>query len=95
LLLSLEGKPGETERMMAQSFTSGAQAAVLAVGGNPPAVLLAASPDSAIDAGKILKEWLAEMGGRGGGSAQIAQGSLADSAAVERLLGKWRDQFGR
>ena len=44
--------------------------------------------DAGIDAGKILKAALAEVGGRGGGSSRIAQGSVADAAALERVLQK-------
>jgi alanyl-tRNA synthetase len=39
-------------------------------------VLLAASKDSGINAGQVLKEALAKAGGRGGGSPAMAQGSL-------------------
>ena len=53
---------------------------------NPPSVLIAASEDSGIDAGKILKERLASIGGRGGGSPRLAQGSVPDAAAVESLV---------
>jgi alanyl-tRNA synthetase len=53
---------------------------------SPPSVLLAASEDSGVDAGKLLKEQLAAAGGRGGGSPRIAQGSVPDSATVESLV---------
>jgi alanyl-tRNA synthetase len=53
---------------------------------NPPSVLLASSEDSGVDAGRMLKERLAEVGGRGGGSPRIAQGSVPEAALVERLV---------
>jgi alanyl-tRNA synthetase len=51
-------------------------------------VLLAASADAGMDAGKVLKAALAEAGGRGGGSARMAQGSVAEAGALERVLEK-------
>jgi alanyl-tRNA synthetase len=53
---------------------------------SPPSILLAASEDSGVDAGKLLKERLAAAGGRGGGSARLAQGSVPDAAALEQLV---------
>jgi alanyl-tRNA synthetase len=49
-------------------------------------VLLATSPDSGTDAGAALRQALAAAGGRGGGTAQLAQGTVPDRAAVERVL---------
>ena len=42
----------------------------------PPAVLLATAADSGLDAGRALKAALESEGGRGGGNARLAQGSL-------------------
>jgi len=53
---------------------------------NPPSVLVAASEDSGLDAGKWLKERLAAAGGRGGGSPRMAQGSVPDRAAVDSIV---------
>jgi alanyl-tRNA synthetase len=63
-------------RAEAQSFTAGQKSVFLALAANPPSVLLAASKDSGINAGQVLKEALAKAGGRGGGSPTMAQGSL-------------------
>ena len=52
----------------------------------PPSVLVAASEDSGIDAGKLLKQELAAAGGRGGGSPRIAQGSVPDAASLESVV---------
>ncbi len=52
----------------------------------PPSVLVAASEDSGIDAGKLLKQELASAGGRGGGSPRIAQGSVPDAASLESVV---------
>ena len=58
------------------------------VGGlsSPPSVLVATSQDSGVDAGKLLKEKLAAVGGRGGGSARLAQGSVPDAGAIDSLV---------
>ena len=53
---------------------------------SPPSVLLAASDDSGVDAGRLLRESLAVVGGRGGGSPRLAQGSVPDSAAVDATV---------
>jgi alanyl-tRNA synthetase len=52
----------------------------------PASVLLASSEDSGVDAGRVLKEKLAAVGGRGGGSPRLAQGSVPDSGAVESVV---------
>jgi alanyl-tRNA synthetase len=49
-------------------------------------VLLGTSEDSGVDAGRLLKEQLAAVGGRGGGSPRLAQGSVPDKASLERLV---------
>jgi alanyl-tRNA synthetase len=49
-------------------------------------VLVAASVDSGVDAGRHLKQVLATVGGRGGGSARLAQGSVPDEAALHRTI---------
>ena len=53
---------------------------------SPPSVLVAASEDSGVDAGRLLKERLASVGGRGGGSPRLAQGSVPGSTAVEAVV---------
>lgn len=52
----------------------------------PPSVLVAASEDSGVDAGKLLKAALAGLNGRGGGSPRLAQGSVPDAGALERAV---------
>ncbi len=48
-------------------------------------VIFATSHDSGIDAGAELKRALADVGGRGGGSATMAQGSVPDREALDRV----------
>ncbi len=77
----------EELRALAQSFTAQPKAVFLAVVEQPPSVLLAVSEDADLDAGKLVKAAVSGAGGRGGGTARIAQGSvpsadrLADAVA--------------
>ena len=53
---------------------------------SPPAVVFAASEDTGVNAGAVLKAALAERGGRGGGSPRIAQGTVPTTDALEALV---------
>jgi alanyl-tRNA synthetase len=77
---------GDEPRAVAQSFTAGAKSVFLAMGEDPPAILLAASPDSGVNAGEFLKAALAKAGGRGGGSATMAQGSLPSKDFLDQFV---------
>jgi alanyl-tRNA synthetase len=51
----------------------------------PPGVVFAASADSGVNAGELLKAALSANGGRGGGSPRIAQGTVPDAAALQKV----------
>jgi alanyl-tRNA synthetase len=76
----------EDLRAVAQNFTAHSKGVFLAAMEAPPSVLLAVSEDAGIDAGKVLKAALTEAGGRGGGAARMAQGSVPDVAKLDGLL---------
>ncbi len=76
----------EDLRAVAQNFTAHSKAVFLAALNDPPSALLAVSEDAGIDAGKILKAALTEAGGRGGGTARMAQGSVPDAGKIDALL---------
>jgi alanyl-tRNA synthetase len=78
----------EDLRAVAQNFTAQTKSVYVATLKDPPSVLLAASADSGVDAGKVLKSALTEAGGRGGGNARIAQGSVPDAALLDALAAK-------
>jgi len=80
----------EDLRAIAQSFTAQAKAVFVAALDEPPALLLAVSADSGVDAGKALKAALTQAGGRGGGNQRMAQGSLPSREALEQVLGQIR-----
>jgi alanyl-tRNA synthetase len=75
-------------RTVAQSFTAQPKAQFVALLEDPPSILLAVSADSGIHAGQALKAALAVAGGRGGGNATLAQGSVADRDALERVAAR-------
>jgi len=79
------GSFSEEIRWEAQSFTAQGKALYLATSENPAAVLLAASPDAGLAAGEWLKPRLTQAGGRGGGNAQMAQGSLPDAQNLKPI----------
>jgi len=76
----------DSARSLALAFAPLTRAMFIAVSHTPPSVLVSTSADSGLDAGKTLKPLLEQVGGRGGGSARLAQGSAPTSEAVERVL---------
>ncbi len=74
-------------RVEAQSFAAGSKAVFLAIGEEPPALMLAASADSGVHAGNLLKNAVAAAGGRGGGSPIMAQGSVVSKALLDDVAG--------
>jgi alanyl-tRNA synthetase len=75
----------EESRVEAQSFTAAGPAIFVAIATTPPAILLASSKDSGVNCGEMLKRSLSAKGGRGGGSAVLAQGSLPSAGALDEL----------
>jgi alanyl-tRNA synthetase len=81
-----EEGPLDTLRGVAQAFTSMPRAIFVGAVASPPAVMLSASPDSGVDSAGVLKGLLASVGGRGGGSARLAQGILPGRAQLETVV---------
>lgn len=75
----------EDVRVFALAFTAQPKAVYAAVLAEPHAVLVAASEDAGFDCGRRLKEALATVGGKGGGSPRLAQGSVPDRTALESV----------
>jgi alanyl-tRNA synthetase len=78
----------EELRALAQHFTAQPKAIFVATLDDPPSVLLAASPDAGVDAAQALKAALADVGGRGGGTPRMAQGSLPSRNLLDKVLSK-------
>jgi alanyl-tRNA synthetase len=53
---------------------------------DPPGLVFAQSPGGRADMGALLKQVLATVGGRGGGSRDFAQGGVPPGSDVEQLL---------
>src|SRR5262249_50904528 len=72
-------------KLLAQKLTAGKSdvVALLAAGAGQATLVFAQSPGKKFNMGQLLKEVLAQLGGRGGGSADLAQGGLPASAAFE------------
>jgi alanyl-tRNA synthetase len=76
----------EAVRAKALAFAANPRSLVLVVSSD--GALIACSADAGVHAGAILKQALAEFGGKGGGSATLAQGSVPELACVRGLAVK-------
>ena len=81
-----EGPSGDTLRGLAQAFTSMPLTVFVGAVASPPAVVLAASADAGIDAASLLKSLLTSVGGRGGGSARLAQGIVPGRVQLQTVI---------
>jgi alanyl-tRNA synthetase len=69
-------------KLLAQKLTAGGDrvVALLACAAGQPALVFARSRGADYDMGKLMKEAMAELGGRGGGTAEMAQGGVPSGA---------------
>jgi alanyl-tRNA synthetase len=75
-------------KLLAQKITAGKSAviALLASGAGQPTLVFAQTPGQKPNMGQLMKDAMAQLGGRGGGSVDMAQGGLpAGSADVDKL----------
>jgi alanyl-tRNA synthetase len=82
------GALDEEVRAVAAGFCSQSNAVFIAATEDPPSLLVTASSDAGLHAGNVLKELLAASGGRGGGSALSAQGSVPSVEALDTVLAR-------
>ncbi|MBN8734089.1 MAG: hypothetical protein J0L64_26365, partial [Acidobacteria bacterium] len=84
------GAMGEEHRVRAGGFVEMGTGVWVELFTSPGAVLIAASAATGLNAGAVLKPLLAAAGGRGGGSAALAQGSVPEAGldALEAELRK-------
>lgn len=80
------GLSADTLRGLAQAFGSMPLAVFVGAVASPPGVVLAASEDTGIDAGILLKSLLTSVGGRGGGSARLAQGIVPGRDQLQMVV---------
>jgi alanyl-tRNA synthetase len=75
-------------KLLAQKLTRQAPnvIALLAAESPQPVLVFAQSPGQPHDMGSLLKQTMADLGGRGGGSKDLAQGGIQDSSALASAL---------
>jgi alanyl-tRNA synthetase len=82
-------------RGLAQAYAAHPNALLIVALERSASILLAASADTGVDAGALLKAALAAKGGRGGGSARVAQGSVDCADALAEVLRDVRARLER
>lgn len=73
-------------RTLAQATIALPRAVLVGTIGEPPSLLLATAEDTGLDAGRLLREEVGKVGGRGGGSSRIAQGSVPDAGRLTEAV---------
>jgi alanyl-tRNA synthetase len=81
-----EKGPIDRLRPLAQAIAAMPRALFVGWTEDPPAIVVATSADSGVDAGAALKSALEAVGGRGGGNPRLAQGTAGSAAAAERVV---------
>ena len=78
------GFDAQALKVMASAVAAAGHTIVAIVAaGNPALVVIARSPDTAGDAGALLRKVIEQFGGKGGGKPDLAQGNLnGEPAAV-------------
>ena len=78
--------PVERLRALAQVYGALPNGVFVGVTAEPPGIIVAASADSGMEAGRALKAAVEANGGRGGGSARVAQGTVKDAGILEAVV---------
>jgi alanyl-tRNA synthetase len=75
-------------KLLAQKITrlSSNAVALLAATSPQPSLVFAQSPGQPFDMGALMKETMASLGGRGGGSKDLAQGGAASAAGIDAAI---------
>lgn len=81
-----EGASMDELRNLAQAMVALPHAVLAGTLTEPPSLLFATSEDTGIDAGRTLREAVTKLGGRGGGSPRIAQGSVPDASRIPEAV---------
>jgi alanyl-tRNA synthetase len=87
VVLTSHGYDADELRAIGQAIGAVHGVRFIATLDDPPTLFVAAGPESGWDAGAVLKAALAEVGGRGGGSARAAQGTVGDAEELGRVVG--------
>lgn len=88
LVRRFEGRsPAELRSLAERMIAAGSDAVVVLASADSKAqIVLGRGADLKLDAGKLLREGLSYVGGRGGGQAQLAQGGGPDVAGLDAAL---------
>ncbi len=74
-------------KMLAQKLTrNGKVVALLSCGGSQPSLVFAQTPGLANDMGALMKHTVQQLGTRGGGNQDMAQGGAPDGTSAEQAL---------
>jgi alanyl-tRNA synthetase len=86
----VHGALPENVRPEASAFVSGRKSVFVAISSTPSVILVASSPDSGIHSGNIVREVVSRFDGKGGGAANMAQGSFTGDpeAVLEDVLAR-------
>lgn len=76
----------EELRALAQAIVALPMAVLVGTTLNPPSLLLATAEDTGMDAGRLVRESVTKLGGRGGGSSRIAQGSVPEAQRLTEAV---------
>ena len=85
-------------KLLAQKLTAGKSnvVALLASGAGQPTLVFAQTPGQKSNMGQLMKDAMAQLGGRGGGSTDMAQGGLpAGSIDAEKLKSLLQETAGK
>jgi alanyl-tRNA synthetase len=90
VMVEEEVGPPDRLRALAQAVAGLPQGVFLGATRTPAGVIVASAEDSGVDVGRLVKEVLGRVGGRGGGNARLAQGSLPSAEALEGAVAQLR-----
>lgn len=85
-LVRQEAAGMEELRTLAQAIVALPKAVLVGTIAEPPSLLFATAEDTGLDAGRLLREGVTKVGGRGGGSSRIAQGSVPDAGRLAEAV---------
>jgi alanyl-tRNA synthetase len=85
-IITTSGTSVDGLRSLAQAVAAHSHALFVATIAAPPTIVVATSADSGLDANQLLKQRLSEAGGRGGGNARLAQGTVPTAEALAEIV---------
>jgi alanyl-tRNA synthetase len=86
------GRGLEEVRALAKAISAGGCVALLGLQAEKTQLIFARAEGLMLDCGKLLRDTLAPLGGRGGGQPGLAQGGLPDAARLDEALDRAVEQ---